>query len=104
MYTAPRGEAAVREPWRVAVSYLRDAFGTKDFLRHIEPTGLCDRIGSKAIEDVLKITENEVFSPYSSGAGRLFDAVSSIMGACDLNTFEGEASMALESLALKRRR
>jgi len=97
----PGGEAAVREPWRVAVSYLRDAFGTKDFLRHIEPTGLCDRIGSKAIEDVLKITENEVFSPYSSGAGRLFDAVSSIMGACDLNTFEGEASMALESLALK---
>ena len=97
----PGGEAAVREPWRVAVSYLRDAFGTNDFLRHIEPTGLCDRIGSKAIEDVLKITDNNLFSPVSSGAGRLFDAASSIIGACDHNTFEGEASMALESLVLK---
>jgi hydrogenase maturation protein HypF len=96
----PGGEAAVREPWRVAVSYLRDAFGTKDFLKRIEPTGLCDRFGSKAIEDVLKITGNNLFSPLSSGAGRLFDAVSAILGICDHNTFEGEASMALESLAL----
>jgi hydrogenase maturation protein HypF len=97
----PGGEAAVREPWRVAVSYLRDAFGTSDFLRHIEPTGLSDRIGSKEIEDVLKITGNNLFSPLSSGAGRLFDAVASIIGACDHNTFEGEASMALESLTLE---
>ena len=97
----PGGEAAVREPWRVAVGCLRDAFGTKDFLKHIEPTGLCDRFGTKAIEDVLRIADNHAFSPLSSGAGRLFDAVSAIIGACDCNTFEGEASMALESLARK---
>ena len=33
----------------------------------------------------------------TSSAGRLFDAVSSLLGFCDLNTFEGEAAMLLES-------
>ncbi|NJD57406.1 MAG: carbamoyltransferase HypF [Nitrospirae bacterium] len=95
----PGGETAVREPWRVAVSFLRDAFGPEDFLKHIAPTGLLERFGTKEIEDVLKIAGNPAFSPLSSGAGRLFDAVSAIIGACDYNSFEGEASMALESLA-----
>ena len=37
-------------------------------------------------------------SPLSSGAGRLFDAVSALIGICDRNTFEGEAAIAIESM------
>jgi hydrogenase maturation protein HypF len=44
------------------------------------------------------IAPSREFSPLSSGAGRLFDAVSALIGVCDCNTFEGEAAMALESL------
>ncbi len=44
------------------------------------------------------IARSRDFSPLSSGAGRLFDAVSALIGVCDHNTFEGEAAMALESL------
>ncbi len=94
----PGGEAAIREPWRMAVSFLADAFGTDDFLHDISPTGLVDRCGGGRIEDVLKVSGRRAFSPLSSGAGRLFDAVSAIVGLCTNSTFEGEASMALESI------
>jgi hydrogenase maturation protein HypF len=45
----------------------------------------------------MTIARSRELSPLSSGAGRLFDAVSALMGICDVNTFEGEAAMALES-------
>jgi hydrogenase maturation protein HypF len=95
----PGGEMAVREPWRVALSYLKEAYGAADVIQQIGPTGFLEKFGSKKIDDILRIAEIRKFSPLSSGAGRLFDAVSAMMGLCDRNTFEGEASMALESLA-----
>ncbi len=96
----PGGEQAVKEPWRVALSYLKDAFGN-DVMRFLEPTGFIEKYGEKKISDILQIADKSNFSPLSSGAGRLFDAVSALIGVCDLNTFEGEASIALESAALK---
>ena len=48
--------------------------------------------------DILKIIDNRQFSPLASSAGRLFDAVSALMGVCDKNTFEGEAAIALEAI------
>jgi len=95
----PGGEMAVREPWRIALSYIRKATG-EDIWDYIEPSGFVRRYGRKRIEDVLKVAEQSDFSPLSSGAGRLFDAVSAMIGACDRNTFEGEAAIALEALVL----
>jgi len=46
----------------------------------------------------VKVRESGELSPLSSGAGRLFDAISAIIGLCDRNTFEGEAAIAMESL------
>ena len=89
---------AVREPWRVAVSYLKDAYGADEFICNIGPTGFLEKYGKKGLEDMLTLADNRDFSPLSSGAGRLFDAAAAIMGVGDRNTFEGEASMALESL------
>jgi hydrogenase maturation protein HypF len=93
----PGGETAIREPWRTAVSYLMDATGadSKDILRSI---GLMERHGRRAVDQVCTVAKAKDLSPLSSGAGRLFDAVSAMLGICDENTFEGEAAMALESL------
>ena len=93
----PGGEAAIREPWKTAVSYVLDAAGekTSDCL---ERTGFTKKYGSETIEKLMSIARSREFSPLASGAGRLFDAVSALLGSCDRNTFEGEAAMALEAI------
>jgi hydrogenase maturation protein HypF len=95
----PGGETAVKEPWRIAVSYVKDIAGD-EVLPYLKSIGFIDRYGDKNIKDILMIIDKKQFSPLSSGAGRLFDAVSAILGVCDKNTFEGEAAIALESLTI----
>ncbi len=93
----PGGEAAIREPWRTAVSYMADAEGERA-LDTMKALGFVGRYGMDLIEKIMKLIPVREFSPLSSGAGRLFDAVSALLGLCDRNTFEGEAAIALESL------
>jgi len=92
----PGGEAAIKEPWKTAVSYIMAAAGD-DVWKYLELIGFTKRYTRAAIEQLMIIGNVREFSPLASGAGRLFDAVSAIMGICDRNTFEGEAAMALES-------
>jgi hydrogenase maturation protein HypF len=95
----PGGEMAVKEPWRTSLAYLLEAVG-ENIWEYIGPTGFVEKYGREKIEGILKISGMRDFSPLSCGAGRLFDAVSALMGVCGENTFEGEAAMALESLVL----
>ena len=78
----PGGEAAVREPWRVAASYLEHAG------RPI-PWEAWTEVGQSL----------GVNAPLSSGAGRLFDAVSALLGVRERVTYEGQAAIELEHLA-----
>ena len=96
----PGGEAAIREPWRTAVSYVVEAEGTRAADR-LAAMGFTKKHGSRAIEQVMTLARSTDLSPRSSGAGRLFDAVSAMLGICDRNTFEGEAAMALESMTIE---
>ncbi len=93
----PGGEAAIREPWRTAVSAVRRAEPELVYER-LHDIGFPDRYGRQDVDQVLRISASRDLSPSSSGVGRLFDAVSALIGVCDRNTFEGEAAMALESL------
>jgi hydrogenase maturation protein HypF len=95
----PGGEMAIREPWRVAVSYIRYITGD-EVINYLESIGFIKKYGSDRIHAILGIIDNRDFSPLSSSAGRLFDTVSAILGICDTNTFEGEAAMALESYTI----
>jgi hydrogenase maturation protein HypF len=95
----PGGEAAIREPWKTAVSYIVDAAGGKAW-GLLERAGFLQRYGEKSVEQVMIVARSHDFSPLSSGAGRLFDAVSAVIGVCGRNTFEGEAAMALEAIVL----
>lgn len=94
----PGGERAVREPWRMAVSYIMKITGESErVLYYLKRIGLMERFGNNLMK-VIELIDKKDFSPLSSGAGRLFDAVSAILGLCYTNTFEGEAAIALESL------
>jgi hydrogenase maturation protein HypF len=87
----PGGDAAVREPWRMAVAYLKDAGGENRALqaRH-RPHEY------RAVETML---ERRFRCPPTSSAGRLFDAVAALAGVRDEVSYEGQAAVELEWLS-----
>ncbi len=94
----PGAEMAIRQPWRIAVAVLEDIYGSEDADRYLKRLGFYDRFPNAQIAMIKRIKELKQFSPVSSGAGRLFDAVASLLGVVDFNTHEAEAPIALESL------
>jgi len=78
----PGGEAAIREPWRAAASYLELADRPVPFERW------------RLVRESLAVN-----APLSSGMGRLFDAVAALLGVREITSYEGQAAIELEHLA-----
>ncbi|MBC8600128.1 carbamoyltransferase HypF [Parabacteroides acidifaciens] len=91
----PGGDKASTEPWRMAVACLWHYFGEELPF----PSGFVQRIGEAKIQMLLKMMEKGINTPYTSSAGRLFDAVASLLGVCDVSTHQAEAPVKLEQLA-----
>lgn len=91
----PGGDAAVRQPWRMALSYLRDALGDQT-LRHLPCFRSIPEYQVSVVESMLSRRLNAI--PTSS-CGRLFDAVAALTGLATEVTFEGQAAIALEAAA-----
>jgi hydrogenase maturation protein HypF len=89
----PGGDAATREPWRMAVSHLHASFGADlpelNFLRAID---------SSALKLLLQMIEKGLNSPLTSSVGRLFDAVAALVGVRNRVSYEGQAALELEML------
>jgi hydrogenase maturation protein HypF len=92
----PGGAAAIREPWRMALSYLWDAFG--DDYRKLDLPLLKARDAAR-IETVAAMVRRGLNAPPTSSLGRLFDAVAALAGIRYHVTFEGQAAMELEMAA-----
>ena len=90
----PGGAAAIREPWRMAAAWLDAAFGGQVPERLAVAGRNLDRW-----EQVAALARSGTASPATSSAGRLFDAVSAILGVRDAVNYEGQAAMELEQLA-----
>jgi hydrogenase maturation protein HypF len=89
----PGGDRATQEPWRMAVSYLHAAFGPG--MRGLD-LALLSRHRS-AVGNVIRVCETG--TPLTSSCGRLFDAVSAILGLCDIITYEAQAAVRLQKAA-----
>jgi hydrogenase maturation protein HypF len=93
----PGGEAAIREPWRVAYALLARVEPESDpYLRLGGPTGQVPR---QAADLVGRMIERRLNCPWTSGAGRYFDAVGALLLRRSRNLFEGQVPMELEMLA-----
>lgn len=90
----PGGDAAAREPWRMAVAALGEALG-----EGAEATveTLLGRVAPGRRRPVLQMALRRVNAPLTSSAGRLFDAVAALAGLRDVNRYEGHAAMELET-------
>jgi hydrogenase maturation protein HypF len=91
------GDTAVREPWRLALSYLLDTFGAGLDLLDLQ---LLERIPEKKRNAVRAMIEKRINTVDTSACGRLFDAVSAIAGLRDEVNFEAQAAIELEMSAL----
>ena len=91
----PGGDLAARQPWRMALAYLYDAYGAS--LPDLPAVG---KIGAARKAAVLGMIRRGVRSPLTSSCGRLFDAVSFLCGvAPETMEYEAEAAMRLEAAA-----
>ncbi len=96
----PGGNKAIREPYRIALSHLYDAYGI-DFLKLNIPFVDRCKMQDARCKIILKMIDSRINTVETSSAGRLFDAVSSIINGIDAVTFEGEAAVKLEMMADK---
>jgi hydrogenase maturation protein HypF len=91
----PGGDKATTEPYRMAISYLYNAYSVNiydlnlDFLKHHQ----------EKLESMVNIIGlNPILT---SSCGRLFDAVSALLGICDIITYEAQAAIRLQRYAEK---
>jgi hydrogenase maturation protein HypF len=92
----PGSAAAIREPWRMAVSYLHDAFGSS--LGGLDLPVLREA-GADKVRLMQAMIARRINSPLTSSLGRLFDGVAAIAGLRSRVNYEGQAAMELEMAA-----
>jgi hydrogenase maturation protein HypF len=94
----PGGAAAIREPWRMAISYLAHHFG-HEFL-HFDLMKLdipfVRELKRSKVEFLLQMMNKGVNSPLTSSCGRVFDAVAALAGIRQQVNYEAQAAIELE--------
>jgi hydrogenase maturation protein HypF len=95
----PGGEGAIKEPWRVALAALStlddgELAGAARSL--LEKRLSADAIPVDKIADVRRMIDRNANCVATSSCGRLFDAISALVGLCHTASYEGQAAMLLE--------
>ncbi len=91
----PGGEAAIKKPYRMALGYLYTLLG-EDFPLAGLPLS---RVNPAELDIIRQQLRRGINSPLTSSAGRLFDAVSALIGVREEIDYEAQAAIELEMLA-----
>jgi len=92
----PGGEAAIRRPYRMAIGHLYSLLG-EDGLQSAVP--YLGDIDTQEVGVIKQQIDKGVNSPLTSSCGRLFDAVSAMLGFRGEASYEGQAAVQLEMLS-----
>lgn len=97
-FPLPGGEAAIREPWRIASGFMGfpEAEGMREGFAE-EMDALLGLEGKHAVHAAILEMVSREAAPMTSSCGRLFDAVSALLGLCPSITYEGQAAIRLEA-------
>jgi hydrogenase maturation protein HypF len=95
-FRLPGGEQAAREPRRAALAVRWETFGAQGCRAGSE-----ERTEWKEQEQLVAMLARQIQSPVTTSMGRLFDAVASMLGLCQVASFEGQAAMALEQEGMR---
>ena len=96
-FPLPGGEPAVREPRRAAIGLLFELFGSELFAA--SPFAPLAQFSPTELQVLQTMLMRSVQCPLTSSAGRLFDAVASLLGLRHRTRYEGQAAMELEFAA-----
>lgn len=94
----PGGDAAVREPWRMAMSYLYQTLGEDAFSVN---NPVASFLPDNDMALFAQLLRRGINSPLTSSCGRLFDAVAALINLRHLVSYDGQAAIELEALAEK---
>ena len=95
-FPLPGGEKAIREPRRSGLGILFELGSHESFFKSANDF---NPFKKNELENLALLLEKGINSPLTSSAGRLFDAVSSLLNIQQINHFEGQAAMNLEYAA-----
>ncbi len=90
----PGGDSAIRKPARMALSAL--SLAGLDWEPDLPPVGMLCAEERTVLHSQLQLGLN---APPTSSMGRLFDAVSALLGVCETASYEGQAAIELEAIA-----
>ena len=93
-FPLPGGEAAVKQPKRIALGLLYEFIGEEVFSRSdLAPVQAFTTTELSVLRTML---QRKLNAPRTSSAGRLFDAIASLINVRHETRFEGQAAMELE--------
>ncbi|HEU4731632.1 MAG TPA: carbamoyltransferase HypF [Kofleriaceae bacterium] len=85
------GDLAIREPWRIALALIDDAFGDA---APVDRLAVFDGVPERAIATVRGMIRGNINAPRARGIGRMFDAVGALGLARRAATYEGQIAVA----------
>ena len=94
LFALPGGDAAIREPWRIAQGFLEQLGEGRDYAWPWLDGSVAAEHAAAAVAELARRGVN---CPQSSSCGRLFDAVSALLGLCLRISYEGQAAVRLET-------
>jgi hydrogenase maturation protein HypF len=90
------GDAAIRQPWRIALALLADAFGDG---APVHALPLFDRVAAADVRGVRRMLAVQLNTPAARGVGRYFDGIGALALARPRAQFEGQVAFELNMAA-----